>query len=655
MIQSLRAWLKNHKKWVEQAAAFSVAIVATFLAVEGVNTFGPLQNAERLISDWEIAAISPPEPQDPDVVVVAITEKTLARFHYRSPIDRGFIAKLVTSLEAKKPRAVGIDLLFDQPTEPAKDNALVKVLHNATVPIVAAYSDDPRIVTARQLATLRRFVPEKMRGYATLGEDSTGVVRWIYPGKMGRDGHWIPSLARGLAAKAGIPLSHASTPMVWRGQPANGDKAIREFQAQVASFLPASWFAGKIVLIGSDLSLTDRHRTPFDVLNPVQMAGVTIQAYAVSQLIHHRAPLAVGWVMNLLIIFLCAAMGAQLGAMNIPLVARVGFGAGFVVLLWITGAALFHFGGHQIQLVTPSLAMTLSLWATESLTGREARKQREFIQGAFSHYVSPKVVEQLVHDPEKMSLEGERREMTFLFSDIANFTTMSEGLDSRELARVLNAYLDGATEEVLRFEGMVDKFIGDAVFAIFNAPVDMPDHAEAAVKCALAMDRFASRFAREQQARGIPFGITRIGVHTGAAVIGNFGSHSRFNYTAQGDAVNTASRLEGLNKHFGTRLCVSDATKHECRSITFRPIAEVVLKGKTEPVGVWEPLHEEDVHSGFLARYEAAYTALKTGAADAGTLLATLAAEAPEDPLVRLHRERLQAGQAGTVIVMDEK
>jgi class 3 adenylate cyclase/CHASE2 domain-containing sensor protein len=655
MIQSLRAWLKKHKRVVEQAAALSVAIIATFLAVEAVATFGPLENAERLIADWEISYFSASEPQDPDIVVVAIGEDTLAQFPYRSPVDRGFVAKLLTALEAKKPRAIGIDLLFDQPTEPAKDEALVEALRNASVPMVVAYSDDPRIVTEEQLSNLNRFVPEKLRGYATLGEDSQGVVRWIFPGETGRDGRWIPSLARGLAAKSAIPLSRELTPMVWRGPPPPPDPTFREFQAQTAFFLPASWFANKIVLIGSDLSLTDRHRTPFDVRSEVQMAGVTIQAYALSQLIHHKSQRVAGWTMSLLIIFFCAVVGSQLGALNIALFARVAGGIGFLALLWITGAALFYYGGPQIQLVTPSLAMAVSLWATESLTGREAKKQREFIHGAFSHYVAPKVVEQLIHDPEKMSLEGERREMTFLFSDIQGFTTMSEGIESRELARVLNAYLDGATEEVLRFDGMVDKFIGDAIFAIFNAPVDLPDHAEAAVKAMLAMDRFTTYFAKTQQGRGIPFGITRIGVHTGTAVIGNFGSRSRFNYTAQGDAVNTASRLEGLNKHFHTRLCVSETTRARCKSIAFRSMAEVVLKGKTEPVGVFEPLHEEDVNRNFLARYEAAYAALKAKDAKAMELFAALHAEAPADPLVELHLKRLQAGETGVVIVMDEK
>ena len=630
MISGVRAWLKNHKTWVSQATALSVAIVATFLSVTAVRNLALLQNAERYIGDWEVAALSPPAPQDPDIVIVAVTEATLARFAYRSPVDRGFLSDLIARLARTGPRAIGIDFLFDQTTEPAKDAALKKVLRETKVPLVVSYTDDPRVETEQQRRTLEAFVPARLRGYATLAEDKLNVVRWVFPGAVSHDGHYIPGFAAALAQRLGVAVPRKQIPIVWHGHPASGEAAFREFPAHLVPLLPPAWFHDKVVLIGSDLSLTDRHRTPFDVTDPVQMAGITIQAHALAQLLHGRYSPDVGWLMNLLIVFLCAAMGAQLGALNIPLLARVGSGVGFVILLWLTGVALFHYGNYQIQLVTPSLAMALSLWATESLTGREARKQREFIQGAFSHYVSPKVVEQLVLDPERMSLEGERREMTYLFSDIANFTTMSEALESRELARVLNAYLDGATEEVLKCDGMVDKFIGDAVFAIFNAPVDTPQHAQLAVRAALAMDRFASQYCADQQARGIPFGITRIGVHSGPAVIGNFGSRSRFNYTAQGDAVNVAARLESLNKHFHTRLCVSEATRVQCPDIAFRPIAEVVLKGKTEPVGVWEPLHAEDVRPEFLARYGAAYDALKAGDPDAARLFAALAAEAPD-------------------------
>jgi class 3 adenylate cyclase len=291
----------------------------------------------------------------------------------------------------------------------------------------------------------------------------------------------------------------------------------------------------------------------------------------------------------------------------------------------------------------------------EAVSGSEARAQREFIKGVFSHHVAPEVVEQIINDPAKMtSLEGERRTMTFLFTDVADFTTMSEHVESKELARVVNAYLEGMTEIVQKHGGMVDKFIGDAVFAIFNAPIDLPDHATAAVKCALEMDRFCCGFSREQKARNIPFGHTRIGIHTGTAVVGNFGSRRRHNYTASGDAVNTASRLEGLNKHFGTRLSVSGATRSLCADIRFRPTASVVLKGKTNAIEVWDPLRDAG-GDGFVGRYCDAYELLRGGGRDAKALFEALAREVPDDPCVAFHLGRIRQGVSGIAVTMTEK
>ena len=655
MMARFRSWLRKNEKLVTEATAVSVAIIATFVSVLLVRDVSVLEHTSQFVNDFMTVSLAPAEPQDKNIVIVAVEEDTLSQFPYRSPVDRAFLAGLLTALEAKHPRAIGLDFLLDQPTESAKDEQLKRTLRELKVPLVVAYSDRPNVVDDDQRASLNYFVPPKLRGDVSLGEDKLDVVRWIFPGAVNREGVYVPGFAPAIAAKVGIKTQAKFAPIVWHGVPDAHTLPFAEYKAQMVKFLPESWFKGKIVLIGSDLTLDDRHRTPFDIVNPEHMAGVFVQAHALAQLLQDRGAPDVGWVLNLLVVFICAAMGARAGAMNVPLFARVGLGFAFVILLYGTGAALYHYGGHMFGLVTPTLAMGLSLWGTESLTGRAARKQREFIQSVFSHYVSPKLVEQLVRDPESMSLQGARRVMTYLFSDIESFTTMSEQLDSHELGRVLNAYLDGAAQKVLQFDGMVDKFVGDAVFAIFNAPVDLPEHAECAVKCALAMDKFAYAFSQEQKARGIPFGITRIGVHTGPAVIGNFGSRDRFNYTAQGDAVNVASRLESLNKYFHTRICVSNATKEMCTGIAFRPIAEVVLKGKQQAVEVWEPLHEDDLREDFMRRYGEAYAALKAGDARAAQMFAVLAAIAPDDPCVALHQKRLAAGETGVVIVMDEK
>ncbi len=175
------------------------------------------------------------------------------------------------------------------------------------------------------------------------------------------------------------------------------------------------------------------------------------------------------------------------------------------------------------------------------------------------------------------------------------------------------------------------------------------------MKCALEMDRFSNRFSEDENARGIPFGRTRIGIHTGTAVVGNFGSRMRHNYTASGDAVNTAARLEGLNKYFGTRLSVSGTTRGLCADIRFRPTASVLLKGKSNAVEVWEPLQDGDRDESFFARYREAYEMLKGGAGDAKPLFEALAREVPDDPCVAFHLGRLRQGASGIAVVMTEK
>ena len=637
----------------------AVAALSALLASAAVNNLTFLANANQFIADGETAAFAPLEPQDPDIVIVAITEDTLAQFPYRAPVDRQFLSDLLTALAEKSPRAIGIDLLFDQPTEPAKDQALRRALASLKIPVLVAYTEADNVVSPGQKAFLDSFVPSEKRALVTLAEDQFDVARWVYPGETTRDGHYVMGLSRALAEAAGVKTRPEQVPILWHGRPNETDPAFREFPAHAVKVLPGDWFKDKIVLIGADITLVDRHRTPFMTVfsgGEGMLPGVTIQAHALAQLLHRRSAPTASWRTDLAIAFALGALGTVLGLASLPIAARVGIGLVLVLIFWAGGAALFHEGGPLVGLVTPSLSMAMSFFAMEAVSGSEARAQREFIKGVFSHHVAPEVVEQIINDPAKMtSLEGERRTMTFLFTDVADFTTMSENVESKELARVLNAYLEGMTDIVQRHGGMVDKFIGDAVFAIFNAPIDLPDHAAAAVKCALDMDRFSCRFSQEQNARNIPFGRTRIGIHTGTAVVGNFGSHMRHNYTASGDAVNTASRLEGLNKHFGTRLSVSGVTRRLCADIRFRPTASVVLKGKSNAIEVWEPLPEDDGDGAFFARYCEAYEMLKDGASDAKPLFEALAREAPDDPCVAFHLGRIRQGASGIAVIMTEK
>ena len=197
------------------------------------------------------------------MVVVAITEETLATLPYRSPVDREFLARLLAALEAAKPRAIGIDILFDQRTEQAKDEALRKKLLNLSVPVVVAEAGTDGNLTEPRQAFLKRFTDGVATGLVNLSKDrADGVVRWIFPGAT-VGGEWKPGFVGMLAKVLGLPVPEGDVALACRGGPGVGTSAFRVYPAHTVALLPKDWFAGKVVLIGSDLPLVDRHRTPF--------------------------------------------------------------------------------------------------------------------------------------------------------------------------------------------------------------------------------------------------------------------------------------------------------------------------------------------------------------------------------------------------------
>lgn len=642
-----------------------VAAIAASVAVLAVDQFQPLTNADNFIKDIEFAFAAHDQPSDDRVRVVAIDEDTLHHLPYRSPIDRGMLAELLTRLDESHPRVIGIDILFDQPTEPAKDAALERVIRNMKTPLVIAYTEEPDNVTPKQLQFLRSFVPEKDRATPDLPKDSYGIVRTIHPGMKVADGRYLLSFERALAERFGVKTADKTETIVWRKPPKGqrydyfetGAWTVNQYAPAMMKVVGPALFANTIILVGSDMTLVDRHRTPLATISADGvMPGVFAHAYGISTLLDGAVSPFAGWKTNLLIALVLSMFGAAMGVLNFHLAPRVAALLAIVAGYCIGGLYFYNYSGIVVGLLSPSLAMILSFIVMDSLTGLQARRQRFEIQGMFSRYLSPKVVDFLVAHPERASLEAERRVMTYLFTDIADFTTFSENMDSKELAELINEYLEGMTQVVQTHDGMVDKFIGDAVFAIFNVPVyDLPDHAERAVKCALDMDNFAEDFRRRYREKNLDFGITRIGVLTGPAAVGNFGSKTRLSYTAQGDAVNAASRLEGLNKQFGTHICVSGETRALCNDVQFREIASVILKGKTVPTMVWEPLHPQSRSAELLEPYRAAFAKTAALAPEAKAMFAALAAEAPGDSCIRWHAERLAQGHEGVEFKMTEK
>lgn len=644
-----------------------------------------LAMVENWAGDFRTATQPPPQPIDPDIVIVGLTDQTLEKFPYRSPVDRAFLADLLTQVQQRGAKAVGLDILFDQPSEPAKDDAVRAVINNYPIPLIISYATQEDGLTPNQIKVINSFNPPDKRSFANLVKDPyDSTVRWIYPGRCvdtetskqvfppvgvtakdflaqcAKDGHFVPGFANNLAKKLGIPLPSDLTvevPLVWRTPPAPGQPSFRVIPAHLLKLMPPAWIKDKIVLIGADVSLGDRHRTPYSAYTKGEqglMAGVQVHANGLAQLIHGQKLItAQDWQVNLMVLFF-AALGLLIAMLDRGLTTKLIILAVILIALWIGGFVLVREQIVMIPLVGPSLALATSLAVGNFYVTSSERKQKKFIRGAMSRYVSPAYVEQLVENPELLSLASERREMSFIFTDIAGFTTFAETTEPQVMADTLNTYLDGVCDVIFERGGTIANFIGDAVYVIFSAPVHQDDHARRAVETAFAIDTFSEEYRKKVNEAGVPLGHTRIGVHTATALVGNFGGEHQ-QYTAMGDAVNTAARLEGLNKYVGTRVMLSQATAEKSNR-PYRPLGDIVLKGKTEPLTVAEPVTEEWLASSYGQRYMAAYAMMSAG--DAGTMdaLKALLEENPKDPPVKFHLKRLaDADEISTLVVMDDK
>ena len=641
----------------QMAASALVAVAATALAYFCSHYLTVFSSLENIAADIRIASLQAPQKQSSDIVVIGITEETVAMFPYRSPVDRGFLAKLLLDLEQKKVRLIGVDILLDQATESVKDDALHKVLRSIQLPVLVSYTNTLGIVNEAQLSFLNAFVPEKLRGGANFSTDPyDGSVRWIYSGE---DKAGDPmGFARKAAALLGVETPVSAAEIAWKPSQDSETPPFPMFPAHVVANLPAEWFAGKIVLIGAILSMTDRHRTPMAVVyddDRGNMPGVMVHAHSIAQILEGRTTQKVGIGGFVLTTLIWGLIGVGVGLLKKGIVFNVVSGLVLVVLLWVGGMTGFTHGLPLVPLVAPTLSLALSLWMMDVILGSAERKQRKFVQGAFSRYVSPAVVKQLVDNPESLKISGVKRDLTFIFTDIAGFTTLSEKLSPEKLAEVLNAYLEGGCEIILRHAGTVDKFIGDAIMSIFNAPIEQADHVSRGVRCALELDAFAERFRIAQNALGVPLGHTRLGVHSGPAVIGNFGSKFRMDFTALGDTVNTAARTEGVNKYFGTRICCTEAVVVQCPDLHFRPIGEVVLKGKLTGVVLYNPVSDTEASEPLHSRYLEVYGLLRTDHPNAKEAVCQLHHDYPDDPLTRFHFDRVNSGIVSSRVVMEDK
>jgi len=635
-------------------------LFAIFLSFLSVRYLSILSHIEMQTQDLRLAGFSARVNQDPRIVIASINEDTLSQFPYRSPVDRAFLAKLLTDLQDKGAKAIYLDVLFDQPTEPEKDSLLKETIRSLKIPLIIGYTTSNEILDQDQMAYINDFVPENQRAIVNLASDAVdGTVRWINAGD---------------SKNLTVPFKIAqSIDKPWTTHPKSDDLTIQwkrpihsenpvfvTYPAHGVNVVPNEWIKDKIVMVGEIVTLTDKHRTPFALLaddQQGQMAGVEVFAHELSQVLDQRTVPNVSDEVAFLTTVIFSLLGLILGYFRKSVLLTFFLAIITITVYWLGAILGYESNIPMLPLLSPSLAFISTLFLIEFILGKEDRERRKYVQSAFSRYLAPSIVKELIDNPSALAIQSKKRQLSFIFTDIAGFTTLSEKLPVTELSDLLNEYLEGMCSVIQKYNGIVDKFIGDSVMCFFNAPMDQPDHADRAIECALELDSFSEQFRKTLLVKNIDLGETRIGVHSGEAVVGNFGSKNRMDFTALGDTVNAASRTEGVNKYFGTRICVTQATlKYMTKTEhQFRPIGHVVLKGKKQPVDFFEPVTDEFAKSEQFNAYQFAFELLDQSSEQGLAKFESLKLKYPDDPLVDFHLRRLRDGFKNALIVMEEK
>lgn len=382
-------------------------------------------------------------------------------------------------------------------------------------------------------------------------------------------------------------------------------------------------FKNKIVLIGpyfseskdlfnvsvSEEGLSDRN----------QMYGVELHANALQTLLSQNYLKKTPAIDEALIIVLLslitfsivsALKGVKTSYAYIVEIAAVAIVAGFIYGIVFLFYHFFARYNILLPVVSPIAAVVLNYIGSAVYQYLTERKQKTMIKGMFSQYLNPTVVNELIAHPEKLRLGGEKKELTVFFSDIASFTNFSEKLDAVELVQLLNEYLSEMTDIILKYGGTLDKYVGDAIMAIWGAPIELPNNALNGCRAALEMQAATYRIAEKWNTEGKPTLVVRMGLNTDYMVVGNVGGSSRFDYTVIGDAVNLGSRLEGANKTYDTHIMISERTyelvKNDllCRELDF-----LIVKGKSRPIRVYELIADRQTTVDpnkveMIARYE---------------------------------------------------
>jgi adenylate cyclase len=596
------------------------AAVFLIVAAAEIGWLNFLVAFEHRLSDFFFRTYAAGLAPDADVVIVDIDEKSLLRMQKTAgkwPWPRAIHGELLAGIVAQKPRAVMFDILFSEedtfrPDSDRAFNAALKATDNVYLPMVRLPAkNDANGVRIADVAALLHIRPTPhaqqdarvallppqavdvalwRTGIADFNEDADGVGRRYWIG-MPAYGWRIPSLPFRVATDLGFAVPDVESIILqWRGhagsfQHISYSDLYEDFNRRTRT-RPPDELAGKIVIIGSAASmLQDLRVTPIASLYP----GVEILATAVDNLKNgrwmRRAPDYVPVALAaLLILPLFGVFRAQCNILK----TGVGLGLASAALLGASYAAL------SLRWLLPVLVPLVFGWAyylfAALLAYLHEKRTREQAVRLFSRFLNPNVVKRIVNQGETIeSLSGRTRRISILFSDIRGFTTLSETRPPQEIVNLLNRYFSRQVEVVFRHGGTLDKFIGDCIMAFWGAPLEDARHAEHAVAAALEMEQVLMAFREELGEAGRTFDVG-IGINSGNAVVGFIGSEQKLDYTVIGDAVNLASRIEGLTKEAASRILVSRDTMEACgEAFAFKSRGSFKVKGRAQEVELFEP------------------------------------------------------------------
>lgn len=575
---------------------------------------------------------------DPNIVIVAIDQKSINELG-RWPWSRKIMAKLINALSSYGVKVIAVDIVFSERSDPEDDIELAKAIKMAGNVILGyffRYSEEqaePDSIKALRNYKLSafRFVGKEIKevpvpffpfaelNISTISKNAKGFGFFnIFPDKdgicrkynliaiYGED--FYPSLALASAKELFIQEPVITLAPYGVDSIIVGNKRIvvDEMGRCVINYYTDTFpvisavdvikkrvsldkLKNKVVFVGAtEIGIYDLRATPIDPVLP----GVLIHATVLSNILQEKFIIRDSRVISLevfFIIFLPLFLSLLLSLVRHTLFSVI-FLFGSLLCYGLINIGLFSRYGLNLSMIYPALSILSNYIGCEAYRNFIEVKRSKFLQRAFSSYISPELVSQIVKNPDMLKLGGEKREITVLFSDIRGFTTISEKFPPETIVQILNKYLDPMTKIVLSHKGTLDKYIGDAIMAIYNAPLDIEDHPYLACKSALEMIKALKDVNREFKNIGFPEIDIGVGIHTGYAVVGNMGTDVRFDYTAIGDTVNLSSRLESLNKQYGTHIIVSEETRNRVKdgAFKFRELDRIRVKGKEVPVTIYE-------------------------------------------------------------------